>query len=161
MTNKDAGAGAGRKGEWIPGGVSGQMANIEHMVNVARMAMEQQDIPKEVQEEALRAISTAATQAGNVDAAQLDAMARSAEARATFFAEALRHAQSAEERERIFESFVRADDQDREERKETGERSTNSQRGFAKIGAKALGYAAAGAGLALAGAASVWAASRK
>lgn len=158
MSNKDAGAGAGKKGEWIPKGTPEQMANIEHLLDVARLAMEQQDIPKEVQEEALRAISTAAAQAGAVDAAQLDAVARSAEARGTFFAEALRQADSAEERQRIFDSFVRADEQDREERKETGERSTTSQRGFAKIGARALGIAAAGAGLMLAGAASVWAA---
>lgn len=155
MSNKDAGAGAGKKGEWIPKGTPEQMANIEHLLDVARLAMEQQDIPKEVQEEALRAISTAAAQAGAVDAAQLDAVARSAEARGTFFAEALRQAESAEERQRIFDSFVRADEQDREE---TGERSTTSQRGFAKIGARALGIAAAGAGLMLAGAASVWAA---
>lgn len=104
----------------------------KHQMLRRHLAMEQKEVLKEVQEEALRAISMAAAQAGAVDSVQLEAIARSAEARATVFAEALRRSETAEERQRILESFMRADERDSQERRETGERATDSQRGLSE-----------------------------
>lgn len=120
-------------------------AKISNLLNVIEQAMEKVAVAPEVQQEALRMISNAASQAAMVDTAQLEALVRSAEARGKMFAEVLRLAETAEERQQILSDFIRADEQDRREREEIGERSTNTQRGIAKTGAGMLRVVVVGA----------------
>lgn len=136
----------GEDGDFIP---KDAMNGAGPLVEALKQAMREHEVAPEVQEEALRTVAEAAKGAATVDAAQLDAIARSAEARANVTSEALKLAASAEERRNIQEGFMKADERDAQERRDSAERSTETQRGMATIGGKLLIGAAAIAGTTL------------
>jgi len=105
---------------------------------------EEYQISDEVQKEALNSLSEVAKAASSADCAELDTIAKMSEARARVMTEALKKAESKEERKYILDSFLKADQRDAEERKESGQRASDTQRGIAGIAGKLI-YVAAGA----------------
>lgn len=138
--NDQQSSSSGDEGDFIPKeGLDG----VSPLVEALKQAMREHEVAPEVQEEALRTIAEAAKGASKVDAAQLDAIARSAEARANVTSEALKLAATAEERRNILEGFMKADERDAQERRDSAERSTQTQRWIARVGgALLLGTAA-------------------
>lgn len=106
----------------------------------------------EAQEEAMRTVSEAAKGAASVDREQMEATKATAEARWQSATEFAKMADSAEERQHYFDASCKAEERESQERRDTGERSTNTQQGIAKIGAYVgLGAAAIGMGVLVAG----------
>lgn len=139
-------------GDYIP---KESLDGVSPLVDALKQAMREHEVAPEVQEEALRTVAEAAKGAAKVDAAQFDAIARSAEARAKTATEALKLASTTEERQNILEELMKADERDAQERRDSAERSTETQRWIATIGGRLLlGTAAiAGATLLIGGAA--------
>jgi hypothetical protein len=102
----------------------------------------------EAQKEAMRTVSEAAKGAASVDKEHMAATGKTAEARWGAAAEFAKMAESVEERRHYFDEACNADNRESEERRDTGERSTNTQHGIAKIGAYVgMGAAVLGVGV--------------
>jgi fatty acid-binding protein DegV len=112
-------------------------------------AYKPEKVSDEVVKEALEGISKASESAAKVDAEELKASAATSEALMEAFKEAIKNADSPEERMRYAKMAENGDKRQKKEARDCGERSTTTQRGNMRIGAMiatGLGAAALTAG---------------
>ncbi|BCB62212.1 hypothetical protein HaloA020_29130 [Halomonas sp. A020] len=96
-----------------------QQEKIDLLLELMSQKLEEHEVDPEVQKEALQTLSEASKSAAQISSDHLEAITRAAEARANFYIEALKRAESKEERDQIYQRMTDADNRDSEERRET------------------------------------------
>ncbi|MAE21211.1 MAG: hypothetical protein CMK92_02145 [Pseudomonas sp.] len=115
-------------------------ANVERM----EKKLKAYGISHAVQQEALKVFTESCKSAALVSKAHLDSITKSAEARAQFMCEALKHAVTPEERQKIYDDFIQFNISEMEERSKASENAHGTIRTVVKVAGTVL-LAAVGA----------------